>query len=132
MNAPIIPIPRSPVTVRVATAADLPFIDSLQKLHSKQVGWMPTKSLEQKIGLGHVLLAEDESKRPAGYCTGQDQYFKRDDVGIIYQLNVVPGRQRSFVGATLRLSGRRTGANCSAAGARRTSRRTTSGNRWGS
>src|SRR4051795_521000 len=101
MNTPLIPIPRSPVTVRVATPADLPFIDSLQKLHAKQVGWMPTKALEQKIGLGHVLVAEDESKRPAGYCTGHDQYFKRDDVGIIYQLNVVPGRQRSFVGATL-------------------------------
>jgi hypothetical protein len=30
-----------------------------------------------------------------------DQYFKRDDVGIIYQMNVVPGRRRSLVGATL-------------------------------
>ena len=36
-----------------------------------------------------------------GYVIGQDQYFKRDDVGIIYQMNVVPERQRGLVGATL-------------------------------
>jgi hypothetical protein len=32
---------------------------------------------------------------------GTDRYFKHDDVGIIYHLNVAPGRQRGFVGATL-------------------------------
>ncbi|MGN6505946.1 MAG: hypothetical protein ACTHM6_10325, partial [Tepidisphaeraceae bacterium] len=36
-----------------------------------------------------------------GYCIGQDQYFKRDDVGIIYQMNVSPGKQRGLIGATL-------------------------------
>ena len=30
-----------------------------------------------------------------------DQYFKRDDVGIIYQMNVLPGRQRQFIAAAL-------------------------------
>src|SRR4051794_31779880 len=58
MSAAIIPIPRSPVTVRVATPADLPFIDALQKRHAKQVGWMPMKSLEQKVAAGEVLVAE--------------------------------------------------------------------------
>jgi hypothetical protein len=38
---------------------------------------------------------------PIGYCIGNDQYFKRDDLGIIYQMNVVPGKQRALVGATL-------------------------------
>ena len=57
MSTPLVPIPRSPVTVRPGTPADLPFIDSLQKLHAKQVGWMPTKQLVQKITLGHVLVA---------------------------------------------------------------------------
>src|SRR4051812_45576192 len=38
---------------------------------------------------------------PLGYCIGHDQYFKRDDVGIIYQLNVEPGKQRSLIGAML-------------------------------
>jgi hypothetical protein len=32
---------------------------------------------------------------------GQDRYFKRDDVGTIYQMNVAPGKQRALVGASL-------------------------------
>ena len=32
---------------------------------------------------------------------GVDRYFKRDDVGIIHQLNVVPGKQRGYVGMAL-------------------------------
>ena len=80
--------------------ADVPFIDALQKRHAKQVGWMPTKQLEGKIAGGQVIVAE-EAGTSVGYCIGHDQYFKHDDVGIIYQVNVVPGRQRGFVGATL-------------------------------
>ena len=99
--SPPSPPPRRDVSVRAATMADVPFIDALQKRHAKQVGWMPTKQLEGKIDLGHVIVAEDESKRPVGYCIGHDQYFKRDDVGIIYQMNVAPERQRSLVGAML-------------------------------
>jgi hypothetical protein len=38
---------------------------------------------------------------PFGYCISQDQYFKRDDVGVIYQLNVLPLRQRNLIGASL-------------------------------
>jgi hypothetical protein len=40
MNA-MIPIPRVPVDVRPGTMGDFAFIDMLQKLHAKQVGWMP-------------------------------------------------------------------------------------------
>src|SRR3954452_23913937 len=141
MSAAIIPIPRSPVTVRVATPADLPFIDSLQKRHAKQVGWMPTKSLEQKVAAGEVLIAEDvtgqsslvtcgrtpEREGPAsdngqvtsdlppsdkgqvtsdpdvrvGYVIATDRYMKREDCGIIYQMNVTPTHQRGLIGASL-------------------------------
>jgi hypothetical protein len=38
---------------------------------------------------------------PVGYCISRDQYFKRDDVGIIYQLNVLPTHQRGLIGAHL-------------------------------
>jgi GNAT superfamily N-acetyltransferase len=38
---------------------------------------------------------------PMGYCLARDQYMKRDDVGIIYQLNVMPLRQRHLIGASL-------------------------------
>ena len=97
----IVPVPRVPIAIRPATMSDLPFIDRLQKMHSKMVGWMPTKQLEGKIGAGNVIVAVDEASQTVGYCIGQDQYFKRDDVGIIYQMNVVPDRQRSLIGAML-------------------------------
>jgi hypothetical protein len=118
-----VPVARVPVHVRPATMDDLPFIDSLQKKHTHMVGWMPTQQLEGKIKLGHVIVAEElpnancqlpnenprshleignrKSAIPVGYVIGHDQYFKRDDVGIIYQLNVVPERRRSLIGATL-------------------------------
>ena len=93
-------LPLTNIRVRPGVLADVPFMDSLQKLHTKQVGWMPTKQFEGKIKLGHVLVAEADGAA-VGYCLGNDQYFKRDDVGIIYQMNVLPGRQRGLVGATL-------------------------------
>jgi N-acetylglutamate synthase-like GNAT family acetyltransferase len=98
---PNIPVPRAEVSVRPATIADLPFIDALQKQHTKQLGWMPTNALEGKLKRGHVIIAEDEAKQGVGYCIGHDQYFKRDDVGIIYQLNVLPTKRRGLIGATL-------------------------------
>ncbi len=122
-----VPAPRVPITIRPATNEDIPFMDALQKLHSKQVGWMPTKQFEGKIKAGHVLVAETDrvsgvgcrvsgedgnspfpnpetrtpKPDPLGYCIANDQYFKRDDVGIIYQMNVAPGHQRGLIGASL-------------------------------
>ncbi len=94
------PLPQVNVMTRPGEMGDVPFLDSLQKLHTKQVGWMPTAQFEGKIKLGHVLIAESNGER-VGYCIGNDQYFKRDDVGIIYQVNVMPGRQRGLIGASL-------------------------------
>ncbi|MGN6625774.1 MAG: hypothetical protein ACTHLN_04070, partial [Tepidisphaeraceae bacterium] len=53
------PLPQIDIAIRPATLADIPFMDALQKLHSKQVGWMPTKQFEGKIAAGHVLIAEE-------------------------------------------------------------------------
>jgi hypothetical protein len=102
----IVPISRDPITVRPAVASDLAFIDALQKKHSKQLGFMSTKTLQGKIELGHVLVAEtrrteDSGLRtesdslspqssalsPLGYAIGTDRYHKHDDIGVIYQLN---------------------------------------------
>ena len=38
-----------------------------------------------------ILNPEPRTLNPLGYCISRDQYFKRDDVGIIYQMNVAPG-----------------------------------------
>ncbi len=94
-----LPEPRVDFTIRAGVPGDVPFIDALQKKHGKQVGWMPTKQLEGKVAAGHVLIAEATDR--IGYVIGNDRYFKRDDCGIIYQMNVVPGNQRKLVGATL-------------------------------
>src|SRR5258706_12784466 len=106
-----IPSPRVAVSIRPATVDDLAFIDSLQKQHTRQVGWMPTHALDEKLRRGHVIVAEEPSPQPSpgvpgegvrvGYCIGHDQYFKRDDVGIIYQLNVLPAKKRGLIGVTL-------------------------------
>jgi N-acetylglutamate synthase-like GNAT family acetyltransferase len=100
MNA-LVHIPRAEVSIRDATAADIPFIDSLQKIHRNGVGFMARAWIEGKIEKGEIVVAEDASKQPVGYCMGIDRYCKRDDCGIIHQLNVIPGKQRGFVGATL-------------------------------
>ncbi len=121
------PLPNVNVTIRPGVMSDVPFVDSLQKMHTKQVGWMPTAQLEGHIAGGNVLIAEErhegtEARRhegeptddgthsvpsslrasvPIGYCLFKDRYFKREDVGIIYQLNVAPGKQRGLIGASL-------------------------------
>lgn len=38
---------------------------------------------------------------PVGYCIARDKYMKREECGIVYQLNVTPGEHRKLVGATL-------------------------------
>ncbi len=103
---PAPPLPRCPITIRAAVPGDLAFIDRLQKMHTHAVGWMPTQQLEASIQQGRILIADEASGpagpgAPVGYLMGADRYFKRDDVGIIYQMNVLPQRQRGFIGAAL-------------------------------
>jgi N-acetylglutamate synthase-like GNAT family acetyltransferase len=96
-----LPSPRVSISIRTGVESDIPFIDALQKKQVKNVGFMFQATLQGKIKLGHVLIAEEQNKIPVGYCIGNDRYFKRDDVGVIYQMNVVPEYQRSLVGASL-------------------------------
>lgn len=134
-KAMALPQPRGgAISIRPAVLSDLPFIDELQRKHSKAVGWFPKQQLETNIAKGQVLIAEQihhgdhgdhgEGQNgmeaaaspsntpsvpsvssvvntPVGYVISTDRYFKRDDCGIIYQLNVVPGRQRGLIGASL-------------------------------
>src|ERR1044071_3187015 len=94
------PLPDAGVSVRVATMDDLTFIDELQKKQRDALGFMFLSAIQGKIEREEILIASDGVER-VGYCIGADRYFKHDDVGIIYQMNVVPGRQRGFIGATL-------------------------------
>src|SRR5690606_28726534 len=96
-----LPAPRLDITIRPATMDDLPFIDALQKAHSKQLGFLHRKAMEGKIQLGHVLVADERQGHPLGYLIASDRYLKRDELGVVYQLCVVPGAQRKLVGAAL-------------------------------
>ena len=121
------PEPRSPISIRSATERDLAFIDALQKKHSKMVGFASTTELQGHIDQQTALIAEEVrdqrsevtddksdgvtgsltsdfrplSSVPVGYCLYKDRYFKREDCGIVSQLNVLPGSQRGLVGAAL-------------------------------
>jgi hypothetical protein len=126
-----LPEPRGgEIAVRVATLGgdDFAFIDALQKKHSHMVGFLKRPALQKHIELGRVLIAEESSGPeacglspeassdlavplkpqvsgpkpvPVGYCLSQDRYFRRDDCGLVTQLNVVPTKQRGLIGATL-------------------------------
>ncbi len=58
MNA-IIPIPKIPIADPSGDYCDLSFIDRLQKMHTKQVGFLHGAALMGKINAGHVLIAEE-------------------------------------------------------------------------
>lgn len=116
------------IRIRPGVLNDYPFIDDLQKQHKKAVGFMWEAAIKGHIEKGNVLVAEAIGRgpeacglgleedmglhhdkpqdasltpRPVGYILGVDRYLKRDELGIIYQLNVAPGSQRGLIGANL-------------------------------
>jgi hypothetical protein len=109
MSSTIVPIPEVPVSVRVATLADVPFMDSLQKRHGKALGHFTFKQFEGYVEMGAVLVAEGPLPNPLpggegarlGYIIHRDRYLKRDELGVIFQLCVAEGEQRKLVGARL-------------------------------
>ena len=124
-----LPEPRGgAISIRPAVQADVKFIDELQRKHAKMVGWFPTKQIEGNIAKGRILIAEEINEprplgsgnacvdpatqplpygrgsspgTPVGYCISNDRYHKHDDCGIVYQLNVMPTKQRGLIGASL-------------------------------
>jgi hypothetical protein len=100
VQAITLPEPRVAISIRVAEQRDLRFIDDLQRKHAKMVGWFPTRQLETNIKGGKILIAESGNES-VGYVIAHDKYLKREELGICYQLNVLPGKQRGLIGATL-------------------------------
>ncbi len=109
-----VPSPKETIDIRLGNTGDIGFIDELQKQYSKNLGFMPKLWLENKIKAEHILIAEvgcvsdapmggasEMHPTRVGYIIAQDRYLKRDELGIVYQLVVSPGKQRSFIGAAL-------------------------------
>jgi ribosomal protein S18 acetylase RimI-like enzyme len=125
IKASPLPSPRTgQINIRPARQADLPFMDAMQKRHTKQLGYFPTKQFEEYIAAGAVLIAEEvasyellvasrepgdpslatsnyQPATPLGYIISRDRYLKRDELGVIFQLCVSPSAQRGLVGASL-------------------------------
>jgi hypothetical protein len=95
-----VPTSQLPLTFRVGTMDDVPFMDELQKQHAKALGRFPFAQYEGYVQMGAVLVAESGNER-VGYIISRDRYMKRDELGVIFQLCVKPGAQRKFVGAAL-------------------------------
>ena len=94
--------PRLAVATRLATVADLAFLDGLQKQHNKALGFFPRAQMEGYVRNGWVLIAEDAATgTPLGYCASRDRYLKRDELGVVYQLCIAPSAQRGLIGASL-------------------------------
>ncbi len=114
--------------IREATEADLPWIDAMQKQHGEQLGFLPMMALKGKLAKGEVLVAEGARSEergagqmseanagvglaphsslptpssPLGYLIAADRYFRRDEVGYVTQLCVVPQARRSLVAGAL-------------------------------
>ena len=97
----IVPQPRCTLSIRLAEPRDLPFLDALQKMHTHMVGFFPRKQMEGYLNQNAVLVADDAQGSPLGYCAFKDSYSGRDDVGMIYQINVMPLKHRNLIGAML-------------------------------
>lgn len=120
-HLPALPESAAPIAIRKATMDDYPFIDALQKSEPGKLGFQYESALHKRIEEGNILLAEVpdpdppvdaepvldedgeevEPMKPVGYVLGVDRYYKRDDLGIIYQMAVAPEYRRSLVAAHL-------------------------------
>lgn len=88
------------IDVRPAVQEDFAFIDALQKQESDKVGFMYEQAIRKRIEQGNIIIAEHDAI-PVGYCLGVDRYQKRSELGIIYQMAVLPEYRRCNVAAVL-------------------------------
>src|SRR5438477_505928 len=67
----IIPVPQVPISFRIATMADLPFLDAMQNRFKGALGYFPTKQFQGYIEMGAVLVAEDVTGHSSLVTRGQ-------------------------------------------------------------
>jgi hypothetical protein len=54
---------RHEIATRLATSADLPFLDAMQKAHGKALGFFPRAQMEGYVENQWMLIAEDAATR---------------------------------------------------------------------
>ena len=116
--------PRVGIRIREGTLADVAFIDRMQKAQSRELGFLPLMAIEGKVKLNQVLIAESDvgatpaspaegrstvagdagvapTGMPVGYLIAADRYCRRDEIGYVTQINVLPEYRRHLVAAKL-------------------------------
>ncbi|MEM1011206.1 MAG: GNAT family N-acetyltransferase [Planctomycetota bacterium] len=88
------------MAIREGTLDDLAWIDKLQKAERAALGFLPWTALREKVERNEVLVA-DVIGKPAGYLIASDRYQKRDELGLITQMNVDPLYRGNLVAAAL-------------------------------
>lgn len=88
------------VVIRLATLADLPYLISLQKRFTNQLGFMPAKAFEEWINGDHVELAM-ENGDPAGYILTRERVNSARWCRPLTQVAVQVDAQRRSVGLAL-------------------------------
>jgi N-acetylglutamate synthase-like GNAT family acetyltransferase len=89
-----------PDQIRTATAADLKFVDSLQKKFANCVGFLPKVAIENLLGQGHIRLAM-ENDDGAGYILSRPRLVWQPKMRSITQACVAMDAQRRHHGLAL-------------------------------
>ncbi|MEM7806645.1 MAG: GNAT family N-acetyltransferase [Planctomycetota bacterium] len=99
-HLPLVSRVDSCMTIREGTLDDLAWMDQLQKAERAALGFLPWTALREKVERNEVLVA-DVIGKPAGYLIASDRYQKRDELGLITQMNVDPLYRGHLVAAAL-------------------------------
>jgi N-acetylglutamate synthase-like GNAT family acetyltransferase len=89
-----------PDQIRTATAADLKFVDSLQKKFANCVGFLPKIAIENLLNAGHIRLAM-ENDDGAGYILSRPRLVWQPRMRSITQACVAMDAQRRHHGLAL-------------------------------
>lgn len=98
-SPPAVFVPQ-PNQIRTATAADLRFVDSLQKKFANCVGFLPQVAIENLVEAGHVRLAI-ENDDGAGYILSRPRLRWQPGMRSITQACVAMDAQRRSHGLAL-------------------------------
>ncbi len=86
--------------IRLATAADLPYVVSLQKRFTDELGFLPATALQEWIDRGHVTLAL-ENGDPCAYVVTRERVQSARWCRPLSQLAVQMDAQRRSIGLAL-------------------------------
>jgi N-acetylglutamate synthase-like GNAT family acetyltransferase len=89
-----------PTAIRVATADDQKFIDSLQRKFAGCLGFLPSVALETLTTQGHIRMAS-ENDEPAGYILSRPRLQWCPQMRSITQAAVAMDAQRRHLGLQL-------------------------------